>query len=225
MKAKESIQTYLDEIGRHKQLSDDEERQLATRIAQGDDKASSRLVEANLPFVVSLARQYKDKGVALDDLISEGNLGMLQAAAKYDGKKRFVTYAAPYIREAMTRAIDQVGLYRVPRHAADADVERKRSRALSIDAPVGGSTELSLGRVVPDVNAPDPGQQVESDEQREALTRALGRLDERSRRVMSHLYGLGTEQLTMAETAQAMGIKRERVRQIRDRAMRIIRKK
>lgn len=223
MKAKNSIEAYLNEIGQEKHLTDAEERQLAERIQQGDSQALDRLTTANLTFVVSLAHQYAGHGLATEDLISEGNIAMMRAAAKFDGSrgKRFVAFAAPFIREAMRQAIEQqTGLYRVPRDANATAAEWRRSRALSIDAPVGGSQDLSLGRVVANPHAADPGQLLEEGSLIEELERLVARLEGREQRVAACLYGVGTAPLTMAETAQLMGLKRERVRQIRDKAVR-----
>ena len=116
-KDKNSLSTYLNEIGKEKHLTAEEERELAERIHKGDSRAIDKLTQANLTFVVSMARQYKDRGLAMEDLVSEGNIGMLQAATRFDGRegKRFVTFAAPYIREAIEKAIDQQSLlYRGP---------------------------------------------------------------------------------------------------------------
>ena len=226
-KDKHSLEAYLSEIGREKLLSDDEERQLAKRIQAGDGRAVDKLTKANLTYVVSLAHEYEHRGLALDDLISEGNIGMLRAASKFDGsvEKRFVTDAAPYIREAMQSAIEQqTGLYRVPRNVADPKTEKKRSRALSMDAPIGGSTELSLGRVVPDKDASVPDDALEREMLMQELRALVSTLDERGQRVMGSLYAFDGNPHTMAETAEAMGLKRERVRQIRDKAIRQISK-
>ena len=94
------LNIYLDEIGKEQLLSDDEERQLSERIAKGDQRALSKLIEANLKFVVSVARQYKGKGVAMEDLVSEGNIGLMKAAAKFDASRgvRFVNFAVVYVR-------------------------------------------------------------------------------------------------------------------------------
>lgn len=218
-----TIDTYLSEIGREALLTDAEERRLAAEIHQGSTAALNRLTEANLTFVVSLASQYRDRGLALDDLISEGNIGMLKAARRFDGRegKRFVTFAAPYIREAIEQAIEQqAGLYRVPRDVMDAAAEKQRSRALSIDAPVGGSAELSLGRVIADPSAPDPDSLLSDSLVLDELQRLMDRLPERDRTVVQRFYGIGVTHRTMAEIAQGLGLKRERVRQIRDHAVR-----
>ena len=224
-KDRNAFDRYMDEIDRPVRLTDDEERQLAQRIQLGDSRAIDRLTKANLTYVVSLARQYANRGLAFEDLVSEGNIGMLRAAAKYtaDSGKRFVAFAAPYIREAMDDAARrQGGLYRVPRNAENAALENKRRRALSIDQPMGGSAELSLGRVIPDRAAPIPNEAVERAGLMEELRSLVARLDERGQRVVGSLYGLGGSPKTMAETARDMGVKRERVRQIRDKGIRRI---
>ena len=123
MNEKKSIDAYLNEIKQERLLTDAEERQLAERIQQGDQQALADLTTANLTYVVSLAHQYAGSGLPVDDLISEGNIGMMRAAARFDGSrgKRFVTFAAPYIRDAMQQAIEQqTGLYRVRREGGEA---------------------------------------------------------------------------------------------------------
>ncbi len=222
---KKSLNTYLNEIGHEKHLSDQEEKELAARIKTGDSRAVDRLTSANLTFVVSVANHYKGRGLDLEDLISEGNIGMLRAALKYDAgmDKRFVTFAAPYIREAIEQAIEQqAGLYRVPRDVKDVALEKRRSHSLSIDAPVGGSPELSLGRVIPDHDAPNTDQLLEDGLLLKELNSMVAGLDDRERMVIRCFYGIGDTHLTMAEIAQQTGLKRERVRQIRDKAIRKI---
>lgn len=224
-KDKNSLSTYLNEIGKEKHLTAEEERELAERIHKGDSRAIDKLTQANLTFVVSMARQYKDRGLAMEDLVSEGNIGMLQAATRFDGRegKRFVTFAAPYIREAIEKAIDQQSLlYRVPKDVMDAARARQIGRPLSIDAPVDGSAELSLGRVIPDKNASNPDENLYDGLLKDELVKLLDQLDSREREVVQRFYGLGVASLTMAEIGKELGLKRERVRQIRDKAVRHI---
>ena len=103
-----SLNKYLDEIGREQLLTDEQERQLSERILRGDQRAVGRLVEANLRFVVKIATLYRGQGLQLDDLISEGNIGLMTAAARFDASRgtRFVSYAAPYVRRQIERAIN-----------------------------------------------------------------------------------------------------------------------
>lgn len=193
-----------------------------------NDKVVSDLISKNQGYVVMVASQYKRRGLDMDDLISEGNIGMLKAARKFDASrdKNFATFAAPYIRGAIEKAIEQQGgLYRVPRDVADPALEKKRSRALSIDAPVGGSTELSLGRVIPDTEAPNPERELQKDILKNELKDIVRTLEPRDQHVIERYYGIGVDTLTMAEIGKEMGLKRERVRQIRDHAVRQILKK
>lgn len=222
---KKSIDAYLAEIGSKKLLSDKQEAELAERIQKGDERAVDKLVSHNLTYVISVAQQYKKRGLDMEDLISEGNIGLLRAARKYDGRdgKRFVTFAAAYVRDAIEKAIEQqTGLYRVPRDVNDASLEKKRSRALSIDAPVGGSPELSLGRVIPDNDAPDPEKELQKDVMEKELQSIVAKLPPREQHVIQRFYGIGVTTLSMAEIGQEMGLKRERVRQIRNHAVRNI---
>ena len=118
----EPLKIYLNEIGQIPLLSEEEERELGRRSAQGDESARRKLEEGNLRLVVSLAKRYTGRGVQLMDLIQEGNMGLMRAAEKYDSTKdnRFSTYASWWIKEAMQRAIDQQAReIRVPVHVAE----------------------------------------------------------------------------------------------------------
>lgn len=188
-------------------LTDEEERLLGERIAQGDQQALEKLVTANLGFVVSVARQYQDNGLSLDDLVSEGNLALMLAAGKWKPEKgiRFVQYAVWDIRKAIERAIEQQGNII---HDAPASVGFTNSR---VDMAVAKSNR----------NADESVSFLSADTE---LTGSLGCLNERERKVIILYYGLGTDALTMMEIAEEMGLKRERVRQIRKKAERKLRK-
>ncbi len=221
-----ALNRYLDEIGKEQLLTNEEERQLAERIAKGDSRALSKLVEANLKFVVTVARQYKGKGVAMEDLVSEGNIGLMKAAAKFDASKgvRFVNYAVVHIRQAIEKAIDQQGgLYQVPKDVKQ-DLTRQQSIPLSVDAPLGHRTNMSLLSVLVNKDAPLADERVHSEAIEDAIEYALGTLDDRERRVVNAFFGIDQEHETMAEIAEDMDLKRERVRQIRDKSVRKLRK-
>ena len=221
-----ALNRYLDEIGKEQLLTNEEERQLAERIAKGDSRALSKLVEANLKFVVTVARQYKGKGVAMEDLVSEGNIGLMKAAAKFDASKgvRFVNYAVVHIRQAIEKAIDQQGgLYQVPKDVKQ-DLARQQSIPLSVDAPLGHRTNMSLLSVLVNKDAPLADERVHSEAIEDAIEYALGTLNERERRVVNAFFGIDQEHETMAEIAEDMDLKRERVRQIRDISVRKLRK-
>ena len=211
-----ALNKYLDEIGRETLLTDAQERELSAKILSGDQKALARLVEANLRFVVSVAKQYQGRGVAMEDLVSEGNLGLMKAASKYD---------AVYVRQFIEKAIDQqAGLYQLPRDLKREDAARQQSYPLSVDAPLGHRTSMSLLSVLINQDAPQADERVHSGAIEAAVEYALASLDSRETKVINAIFGIGQEHETMAEIAEDLDIKRERVRQIRDKAVRKLRK-
>jgi RNA polymerase primary sigma factor len=219
------LNNYLDEIGRQQLLSDEQGRELSERILRGDERAVSQLVEANLRFVVKIAAQYRGQGLQMDDLVSEGNIGLLAAAAKFDASRgtRFVSYAAPYVRQQMERAIDQQnGLYKMPKGASAQ--ERLQSHPLSVDAPLGYRQGMSLLSVLINGDAPQADERVFSEAVERAVEYALQTLGDRDSEVINRFFGLDRERETMSEIAEDLGMKRERVRQIRNHAIRILRK-
>ena len=188
-------------------LTDEEERMLGERISQGDQQALDKLVTANLGFVVSVARQYQDRGLSLDDLVSEGNLALMLAAGKWKPEKgvRFVQYAVWDIRRAIERAIDQQENII---HDAPSSVGFTNSRVDMVVAKTNRNIHDEIG-------LSSAGSE---------LLGSLCCLNERERKVVTLYYGLGTNALTMIEIAMEMGLKRERVRQIRKKAERKLRK-
>ena len=204
-----SLNLYLDEIGREQLLTAEQERSLSERIKAGDNRALQRLVEANLRFVVKIAAQYRGQGLQLDDLISEGNIGLMKAAAKFDASRgtRFVNYAVVQIRQEIERALD-----------------RQNGKPMSVDAPLNGRSNMSLLSVLVNADSPMADHRVYSEAIENAIEFALLSLSERERRVIDAFFGIDRERETMAEIAEDMQLKRERVRQIRDRAIRRIRK-
>ena len=219
------LNRYLDEIGRESLLTADEERDLALKIQQGESKALNRLVEANLRFVVSIANQYKGKGLQMDDLVSEGNIGLMKAATRFDPDRgtRFVNFAVVHIRQQIEKAIAQ---------QTDPPKGKASSRnsgdlplkATSVDAPLGHRNNMSLLSVLVNQDAPLADERVHSEAIEEVIEFALGSLDERESRVINAFFGINQEHETMAEIAEDMDLKRERVRQIRDKAVRKLRK-
>lgn len=222
-----ALNRYLDEIGNEALLTDEEERQLSEKIRKGDERALARLVEANLRFVVTIARQYKGRGVDMEDLVSEGNFGLMKAASRFDASKgvRFVNYAVVHVRKQIEKAIEQqAGLYQVPKDVKDEVVARQQSMPLSVDAPIGHRTNMNLLSVLINQDAPLADERVHSEAVEAAIEFALGTLDQRESRVVNAFFGIGQEHETMAEIAEDMELKRERVRQIRDKAVRKLRK-
>lgn len=213
------LNKYLDEIGREQLLSAEEEARLSARILKGDERALNKLIEANLRFVIVIARQYQSKGLSMEDLVSEGNIGLMKAAAKYDATRglRFVNYAVVFIRRQIEKALDK--------ESAEQRVESMRDgQTRSVDAPLGSKANVSLLSVLVNADSPMADQRVYDANLAEAIEQALTELNERERAVINAYFGIGEERMTMAEIGEQMGLKRERVRQIRDRATRRMRK-
>ena len=221
-----ALNLYLDEIGREQLLTAEKERELSERIKAGDSRALQQLVEANLRFVVKIATQYRGKGLALDDLISEGNIGLMKAATKFDASHGtpFVNYAVVQIRQAIERAIDKETGRTVGKETVRPIACSPSRRPLSVDAPMNGRTNMSLLSVLVNPNSPTADSRVYSETVENAIEFALLSLTERERYVVGAFFGLDREHETLAEIAEEMQLKRERVRQIRNRAIRHLRK-
>ena len=213
------LNKYLDEIGREQLLSEEEEARLSARIMKGDERALNKLIEANLRFVIVIARQYKGQGLAMEDLVSEGNMGLMKAAGKYDATRglRFVNYAVVFIRQQIEKALKK--------ESAEQRVESTRDgQTRSVDAPLGSKANVSLLSVLVNTDSPQADQRVYDANLEEAVERALQTLNERETTVINAFFGLGEERMTMAEIGERMNLKRERVRQIRNKAVRQLRK-
>lgn len=215
-------------IDRNTHLTDQQEKELALRIQKGDNEAVNQLVSANLNFVAHIAKNYVGQGVDFDDLVSEGNIGMIRAAARFkpDYSHRFVTFAAPSIRQAMEKAIrQQAGLYMVPQDAKSVN-DAKKGRVVSVEAPIpaGSQNNYNLLHIVENKNAQLADEDLLTRDGLENVSEIISVLDEREQQVISLILGIGTDKHTMAETAMLMKLKRERVRQIRDKALRKLRK-
>lgn len=176
-------------------------------------KEQEKLVTQNMGYAITLARQYKSDILSTDDLINEGAIGLMKAAEKYDisRKKPFVTFAAPYIRRAIETAIGKL--------QNDMNI-----RSTDESLPIGSRNNYTLLNVLEDPDAPKADAEVERATLSDDLLQGIGVLNEREQQVIKHYFGVETEHQTMAEIGQQMGLKRERVRQIRDAALRKLRK-
>ena len=219
---RDALQRYLDEIGDVPLLTDAEECALSERIRQGDQRAADQLATANLRYVVTIARQYLPQLSTLnaqhltltpDDLVSEGNIGLLKAASKFDAStgKRFVTFAAPFIRQSIERALSTLST---------------QHSTLSADEslPIGSNNNFTLLNVLENKDAPQADAYLEQTSLSAELMAAADTLNDREKAVITRIYGIGTDRMTMAEIGAELGLKRERVRQIRDKALRKMRK-
>jgi len=250
---------YMKDISRYTPLSSREEAQLALRIRRGDRRALNRLVKSNLRFVVSVARNYKNQGVPLSDLISEGNIGLIRAAHKFDEKKnfRFISYAVWWVRQAILQALArQSRLMKIPlnrvgiiyqvgrvrerleqrngrdpetreiahegRMARDVveNLQQVAQNPMSLDHPILNDGRHSVMDTLEADESYLPDSRLADDSFKTALEKSLAVLAEREREVIKLYFGLGGEpELTLDQAGRRLGITRERVRQLRDRAL------
>jgi RNA polymerase primary sigma factor len=259
-----TIEKYFNDISKVELLLPEEEVELARRIKQGDQIALERLVKANLRFVVSVAKQYHHSKVPLNDLINEGNLGLIKAAKMYDETKgfKFISYAVWWIRQSIMDALNNTSrIVRIPANKigelskisqASSLMEQKFEREptieevaefmginvddiksantasirqSSLDAPFEEDEGNSLLDVIsnPDADAADT-LLTDRDSLRIELERLLSVLSEREREVIKQAFGLGYEYtLSLEDIADNLGLTRERVRQIKESALRKLR--
>ena len=171
------------------------------------------LITGNMGYVVTLARQYKSELLSTDDLVSEGCIGLMKAADKFDPNrgKPFVTFAAPYIRQSIEEAISRI-TGEVPVMSTDESL------------PVGSNNNFPLLNVLEDPDAPRADHALEQHTLSDELAEAISTLTEREQAVVRRFFGIDYQRMTMAEIGEELGLKRERVRQIRDKAMRKLKK-
>ncbi|UCG74664.1 MAG: RNA polymerase sigma factor RpoD/SigA [Gemmatimonadota bacterium] len=235
---RDSFALYLEEISRHPLLEPGEEVALARRVRAGDRAALERLVTGNLRFVVSVAKRYRHVGVPLEELVTEGNVGLLQAAERFDERRgvRFTSYAVWWIRQSMIGAIrEHASIVRVPAPKAGLDRgpagDPRRPfgvRYLSLDGPAGTARRAGgapLGELLArQTGGSDPAGRVDRRALRDVLQAGMELLDEREATVLRLCFGLDDgEPLDLREVGARLGVSRERVRQIRERALRRLR--
>jgi RNA polymerase primary sigma factor len=154
----DSVRLYLREIGRVKMVKPDEEIELARQIAKGDEDAKKKLIKANLRLVISIAKKYVNRGLPFQDLIQEGNLGLIRAAEKFDHTKgfKFSTYATWWIRQAISRGLaDKSRTIRVPVHMVESINKMKKTSARlaqelgrkPTEAELSNAMELPVGKI------------------------------------------------------------------------------
>jgi RNA polymerase primary sigma factor len=239
----DSLQLFLQEVGRYPLLTKLEEIQLAKRVEQGDLIAKRRMIESNLRLVVSIAKNYRGQGLGFLDLIQEGILGLIRAVEKFDWRRdlKFSTYATWWIRQAVARALaDQSRTIRLPvlRLAREPsneeianeaklplyqvlDVRTAARSPISLEEPIGDEGESSFSDFLADDEAIDPAEAVAESLRHEALQLGLEALPERHRRVLELRYGLdGRDPRTLDEIGREFGLTRERIRQIEVEALR-----
>ncbi len=254
----DALALYLAEVARIPLLTEEEERELALRMRDGDPHAREHLIVAHLRLVVAMAREYGDVGLDLLDLIQEGNLGLMEAVDRFEVERgvRLSAYARWWIRQAMGAAIErQAQLIRIPAHLFRAIVRFQRLKAafggqeaeewtdflrapgmtaerlehlertvaevISLDSPISDDEEMdTLDEIIADETVLPPERAALEALLREELTAIVNRLPPRDAQVLRWRFGLeGATPLTLAEVGAALGVSRERARQLEERAL------
>lgn len=259
----QSLDKYLQEIGKVDLLTADQEIELAVRIKKGEHLALEQLTKANLRFVVSVAKQYQNQGLSLGDLINEGNLGLIKAAKRFDETRgfKFISYAVWWIRQSILQALaEQARIVRLPLNRVGAlnkigkaysnleqeferepnaselaseldmdvseisDTLKISGRHVSMDAPFAQGEDNSLLDVIQNDELPNPDFVLINESLKTEIERALSSLTEREAEVIKLYFGLNKEHsLTLEEIGEKFNLTRERVRQIKEKAIRRLR--
>lgn len=255
----DSLDLYLREISAYPLLAREDEFGLAQRIREGDEEALDILVRSNLRFVVSVAKKYQNQGVALGDLINEGNLGLIRAARRFDEARgvKFISYAVWWVRQAILQALAEQGrVVRVPLNRASMmhrigkrrsaliqelgreptvgemaeeldighdEIERALTLSrshLSLDAPLAPGQDSRLLDFMPDVIAAPTDSDTYESALSNTIEEALSTLSAREARILRLYFGIdGQKPKTLEEIGKLIGVTRERVRQIKQRAI------
>ncbi len=260
-----SIDKYLSEISKLPMLSEEEEVVIAKKIREGDTAAMEKLINSNLRFVVSVAKQYQNQGLSLNDLINEGNVGLIKAASKFDETKgfKFISYAVWWIRQSILQAlIEQPRVVRLPMNKATiynkiqraiVEFEQNNQREpsndelaemlemkpdelamlratltfhLSIDTPLSEDDDTTSLDLMSDNSVSTPDSMLIDESLHEELEHALEALTEREAEIVRYYFGINefNQSYSLDEIGIKMHLTRERVRQVKDKAIRKMRR-
>ena len=261
-KSFDSMKAYLQEIGAVDRLTPEEEIEIGRRAAQGDPEAKEIMINANLRLVVAMARKFLNRGLSYQDLIQEGNIGLMRAVEKFDPDKgfRFSTYATWWIRQSILQALaeqsrivrlplNQVGsLNKINKAFARFEQEHERTpspeelanelelpkekvtdtlrvagRHVSVDAPFADGEDNSLLDVLVNPDSPNADRGLINESLSTEVDRALETLTERERDIIKYFFGIGCSEMTLEEIGEKFDLTRERVRQIKEKAIRRLR--
>jgi RNA polymerase primary sigma factor len=256
----QSLEKYLQEIGKVELISPEEEVRLARKIKLGDQPALDKLTKANLRFVVSVAKQYQNQGLSLPDLINEGNLGLIKAAQRFDETRgfKFISYAVWWIRQSILQALaEQSRIVRLPLNKVgltnkiqkafsqlEQEFEREPSpeelaelleleteevsatlgiaaRHVSMDTPLSEGEDNTLVDVLANPNAEMANANIEHKESlKQEIERSMRMLTERQKEVICYFFGIGVDHpMSLEDIGDKFNLTRERVRQIKDKAI------
>ncbi len=250
---------YLDQISQFPALSEDDEKVLGERIRDGDRDALQTMIKSNLKFVVSYVKKYRGMGLSMLDLINEGNIGLIEAAKRFDPTRnvRFISYAVWWIRQAIIHALSRYShIYNIPQKLSDQISQMKR-KSVELKAELGrdptreeiaqvmgisvedledlmlleekklslsdryNDEDLEVEAKIPDVGAPSVEQQVVRKSVHQQIRVMLEELDEKEALVLKLRFGLDDDRpRTLQEIGDELGLTRERIRQIEQKAMR-----
>jgi len=260
----QSLDKYLQDIGKEELITAEMEVELAKRIHQGDQWALEKLTRANLRFVVSVAKQYQNQGLTLPDLINEGNLGLIKAAQKFDETRgfKFISYAVWWIRQSILQALaEQARIVRLPLNQVgslnkinkafsklEQEYERPPSaeelaeilevpedkvkesmkvagRHVSMDAPLSSSEDGgTLMDVMANADSPNADKHLLAESLQKEIERSLSTLTDKEKEIIRLFFGIGMNHgLTLEEIGTKFNLTRERVRQIKEKAIRRLR--
>jgi len=259
MDDRRAFERYLRDLQDLPLITAAQEAELAHQIKIGDREALKRLVEANLRFVVSVARQFQGQGLSLADLVAEGNVGLIEAAKRFDGTKgfKFISYAVWWIRQAILAALaKQSRIVRLPQNKIGQlhKIQRESSRLqqqlhrdpkcaelakklgteeenvsstlalskvyLSLDAPLKDDSKEDLKSLLVDSSQPAPDRSLWKDSLVSQVKNSLNTLDPRESQVIRFYFGIDREEsMTLEEIGVRLNLTRERVRQIRNKAI------
>lgn len=259
----DKIQSYLRDIAEIPLLNPEEEVDLARRIKQNDQRALKKLVSANLRFVVSVSKTYQNNGLSLEDLINEGNLGLIKAAYRFDETRgfKFISYAVWWIRQSILQAIaEQSRLIRLPlnrvgiltkisktQRMLEQEYEREPTheeiansmemyseeitssiinakRPVSMDAPLNTSSKNRIIDILENQQLPETDSEVMENSLKQEVEEVLKKLTAREAKILKLYYGLdGEKPHTLEEVGYIFKLTRERVRQIKEKALQKLR--
>ncbi|GDX47600.1 MAG: RNA polymerase sigma factor RpoD/SigA [Bacteroidota bacterium] len=260
----DSLERYLHDVAQQVMITPDEEVQLARRIKLGDTEALEKMTKANLRFVVSVAKQYQNQGLALSDLINEGNIGLIKAAQRFDESKgfKFISYAVWWIRQSIMQALvehsrmvrlplNKIGSYtkinkimirfeqnfeREPSkdelaeilNVSVRDVEemlKGMTRHASMDAPVGEDEKVTMADLTADHNSRNIMDDLYGESLKRDVIEILATMNPRDSAILSCYFGInGEQEMGLDEIGKRFHLTKERVRQIKEKAIRKLRK-